>query len=218
MSNLKLITSAFSPYGQRVETLLLEKNISYSKEFIDLSNKPSWFVETSPLGNIPVLLVEDRPLFESLAILEYLEATYTENILHPKNQFVLAWHRGWMEFSNTLLSLAFGLVFADNAQTIIDKQQELKNKLALFTKQLKYQPYFNGDFFSILDITMASAMQPLLFLSEKFNLNLFENLDNLLQYANNVISRPSFVKSLPENYVQIFENFLQRKNSFLLKL
>ncbi len=218
MSNLKLLTSAFSPYGQRVETLLLEKNISYSKEFIDLSNKPSWFVETSPLGKIPVLLVDDRPLFESLAILEYLEATYTENILHPKNQFVLAWHRGWMEFSNTLLSLAFGLVFADNAQTIIDKQQELKNKLALFAKQLKYQPYFNGDFFSILDIAMASAMQPLLFLSEKFNLNLFENLDNLLQYANNVVSRPSFVKSLPENYVQIFENFLQRKNSFLLKL
>ncbi len=218
MSNLKLLTSAFSPYGQRVETLLLEKNISYNKEFIDLSNKPSWFVETSPLGKIPVLLVEDRPLFESLAILEYLEATYTENILHPKNQFVLAWHRGWMEFSNTLLSLAFGLVFADNAQTIIDKQQELKNKLALFAKQLKYQPYFNGDFFSILDIAMASAMQPLLFLSEKFNLNLFENLDNLLQYANNVVSRPSFVKSLPENYLQIFENFLQRKNSFLLKL
>ena len=25
MSNLKLLTSAFSPYGQRVETLLLEK-------------------------------------------------------------------------------------------------------------------------------------------------------------------------------------------------
>ena len=218
MSNLKLLTSAFSPYGQRVETLLLEKNISYNKEFIDLSNKPSWFFETSPLGKIPVLLVDDRPLFESLAILEYLEATYAENILHPKNQFVLAWHRGWMEFSNTLLSLAFGLVFADNAQTIIDKQQELKNKLALFAKQLKYQPYFNGDFFSILDITMVSAMQPLLFLSEKFNLNLFENLDNLLQYANNVVSRPSFVKSLPENYAQIFENFLQRKNSFLLKI
>ena len=218
MSNLKLLTSAFSPYGQRVETLLLEKNISYNKEFIDLSNKPSWFVETSPLGKIPVLLVEDRPLFESLAILEYLEATYTENILHPKNQFVLAWHRGWMEFSNTLLSLTFGLVFADNAQTIADKQQELKNKLTLFAKQLKYQPYFNGDFFSILDITMASAMQPLLFLSEKFNLNLFENLDNLLQYANNLLNRPSFAKSLPENYSQIFENFLKRKNSFLLQL
>ena len=218
MSNLKLLTSAFSPYGHRVETLLLEKNISYHKEHIDLGNKPNWFIDISPLGKIPVLLVDDRPLFESLAILEYLEATYTENIFHPKNQFVLAWHRGWMEFSNTLLSLTFGLVFADNAQTIADKQQELKNKLALFAKQIKYQPYFNGDFFSILDITMASAMQPLLFLSEKFNLNLFENLDNLLQYANNLLNRPSFAKSLPENYSQIFENFLKRKNSFLLQL
>ncbi len=218
MSNLKLLTSALSPYGHRVETLLLEKNISYHKEHIDLGNKPNWFIDISPLGKIPVLLVDDKPLFESLVILEYLEATYTENILHPKNQFVLAWHRGWMEFSNTLLSLTFGLVFADNAQTIADKQQELKNKLTLFAKQLKYQPYFNGDFFSILDITMASAMQPLLFLSEKFNLNLFENLDNLLQYANNLLNRPSFTKSLPENYSQIFENFLKRKNSFLLQL
>ena len=218
MSNLKLFTSAFSPYGQRVETLLLEKNISYSKEFIDLSNRPSWFSSVAPLGKIPVLLVDERPLFESLAILEYLEATYSENILHPKNQFVLAWHRGWMEFSNTLLSLAFGLIFADNAQTIAQKQQELKNKLAIFAEQLKYQPYFNGDFFSILDITMASAMQPLLFLSERFHFNLFENLDGLLQYANNVVNRPNFVRSLPDNYSQIFESFLQRKNSFLLQL
>jgi len=218
MSSLNLLTVAFSPYGQRVETLLLEKNISYNKEQIDLGNKPNWFSDISPLGKIPVLLVDDKPLFESLAILEYIEATYTENILHPKNQFVLAWHRGWMEFSNTLLSLTFGLVFADNAQTISQKQEELKNKLALFAKQLKQQPYFNGDFFSILDITMASAMQPLLFLSENFNLNLFENLDNLLQYANNVVSRPNFIKSLPDNYSQIFENFLKRKNSFLLQL
>jgi glutathione S-transferase len=218
MSSLNLLTVAFSPYGQRVETLLLEKNISYNKEQIDLGNKPNWFSDISPLGKIPVLLVDDKPLFESLAILEYIEATYTETIFHPKNQFVLAWHRGWMEFSNTLLSLTFGLVFADNAQTISQKQEELKNKLALFAKQLKQQPYFNGDFFSILDITMASAMQPLLFLSENFNLNLFENLDNLLQYANNVVSRPNFIKSLPENYSQIFENFLKRKNSFLLQL
>ncbi len=218
MSSLNLLTVAFSPYGQRVETLLLEKNISYNKEQIDLGNKPNWFSDISPLGKIPVLLVDDKPLFESLAILEYIEATYTETIFHPKNQFVLAWHRGWMEFSNTLLSLTFGLVFADNAQTISQKQEELKNKLALFAKQLKQQPYFNGDFFSILDITMASAMQPLLFLSENFNLNLFENLDNLLQYANNVVSRPNFIKSLPDNYSQIFENFLKRKNSFLLQL
>ena len=218
MSSLNLLTVAFSPYGQRVETLLLEKNISYNKEQIDLGNKPNWFSDISPLGKIPVLLVDDKPLFESLAILEYIEATYTETIFHPKNQFVLAWHRGWMEFSNTLLSLTFGLVFADNYQIISQKQEELKNKLALFAKQLKQQPYFNGDFFSILDITMASAMQPLLFLSENFNLNLFENLDNLLQYANNVVSRPNFIKSLPENYSQIFENFLKRKNSFLLQL
>jgi len=218
MSSLNLLTVAFSPYGQRVETLLLEKNISYNKEQIDLGNKPNWFSDISPLGKIPVLLVDDKPLFESLAILEYIEATYTETIFHPKNQFVLAWHRGWMEFSNTLLSLTFGLVFADNSQIISQKQEELKNKLALFAKQLKQQPYFNGDFFSILDITMASAMQPLLFLSENFNLNLFENLDNLLQYANNVVSRPNFIKSLPENYSQIFENFLKRKNSFLLQL
>jgi hypothetical protein len=34
MSSLNLLTVAFSPYGQRVETLLLEKNISYNKEQI----------------------------------------------------------------------------------------------------------------------------------------------------------------------------------------
>jgi glutathione S-transferase len=218
MPNLKLITSPFSPYGHRIESLLIEKNINYSTEFVDLSNKPQWFCDIAPLGKVPVLLVDDRPLFESLAILEFIEATFTDNVLHPKNQFVLAQHRAWMEFSNTILAIVFAIVFAKDLSTIEHKKLELIDKLNILSKQIKYQPYFNGEFFSILDIAMASAFQPLLYLNETFKLNVFANIDNIWQYAQNVVARPSFAKAIPDNYNDIFANFLQRKQSFLLNL
>ena len=83
MSKIKLITSKLSPYGHRVEMVLLEKNIPYEKEYVDLTNKPEWFVNDSPLGKVPLLYVDDKPLFESLAICEYLDETFTNNNLHP---------------------------------------------------------------------------------------------------------------------------------------
>ena len=75
---IKLVTSKFSPYGHRVEMVLIEKNIPYEKQEIDLANKPDWFVKDSPLGKAPLLYVGKKVLFESIAICEYLEETFLE--------------------------------------------------------------------------------------------------------------------------------------------
>ena len=105
MPKIKLITSTLSPYGQRVEIVLIEKNIPYEKQEIDLANKPDFLVKDSPISKVPLLYVDDKPLFESIAICEYLEEAFTQNPLHPKDLYMKAWHRGWMEFSNGILSL-----------------------------------------------------------------------------------------------------------------
>ena len=44
--------------------MLKEKGIDYDIDFINPYEPPAWFKEISPTGKVPVLLVDDKPLFE----------------------------------------------------------------------------------------------------------------------------------------------------------
>ena len=74
---LKLISFKICPFVQRVTALLEAKNIPYEVEFISLRDKPEWFLDISPNGQVPVLVTEKgEALCESEAIIEYLEEAY----------------------------------------------------------------------------------------------------------------------------------------------
>ena len=80
---LKLISHKLCPYVQRAVIALNEKGVAFERIDIDLANKPAWFLQISPLGKTPVLLVGEVAIFESAVILEYLEETQA-GPLHPE--------------------------------------------------------------------------------------------------------------------------------------
>lgn len=142
MPKIKLVTSKLSPYGQRVEIALIEKNIPYEKQEIDLANKPDFLSKDSPTSKVPLLYADDKPLFESIAICEYLEDAFPEIPLHPKDIFMKAWHRGWMEFSNGILASTFALIYAQDQQTFDLRKADIVAKLKILDGNLKFNPYF----------------------------------------------------------------------------
>ena len=219
MSNkIKLITSKFSPYGNRVEMALIEKNIPYEKKYIELSNKPDYFVKDAPLGKVPLLYVDDKPLFESMAICEFLEENFPQNSLHPKDAYSKNWHRAWMEFSNGLMASLFGIIFAQDQENFDIKKAEMVSKLTILDKHLKFNPYFDGEKFCLLDIFMASVFKPLTFIDNKFTLEIFDLHKNVATYVESVVTRGSLSKSLPSDYEDLFKSFLERKKSHLLTM
>lgn len=101
-SPLVLVSHHLCPYVQRVAISLTEKSTPFERAYVDLSNKPSWFLAVSPLGKTPVLRVGDRTIFESAVILEYLEETQPKP-LHPVDPLKRAEHRSWIEFGSAIL-------------------------------------------------------------------------------------------------------------------
>ena len=83
MSTLTLVSFDACPFVQRAAILLQEQNRTYDITYIDLRNKPDWFLEISPNGKVPVLKVEETPIFESAVILEYLDDTAEQGRLLP---------------------------------------------------------------------------------------------------------------------------------------
>lgn len=215
---LKLVTSKFSPYGHRVEMVLIEKNIPHEKEEINLQEKPDWFVKDSPLGKAPILYVGDKVLFESLAICEYLEDAFPQVAMHPKDLATRANHRAFMEYSSAILAATFALIYTQNQQEFDLKKSELSAKLEILEKHLKFHPYFEGEKFSLVDVCFASTFKPLTFIDNKFTLEIFDLYKNVASYVEGVVTRGSLNKALPSNYDEIFKGYLERKKSHLLTM
>ena len=49
------------------------KQVEFEVTYVNLRDKPDWFLKISPHGKVPVLLVDEQPLFESNAIAEFLD-------------------------------------------------------------------------------------------------------------------------------------------------
>ncbi len=72
---IKVISFKICPFVQRVTAALEAKQVPYEIEYISLKDKPQWFLDLAPNGQVPVLVTESggTALFESDAIIEYIE-------------------------------------------------------------------------------------------------------------------------------------------------
>ena len=100
--SLHLISFKTCPFVQRAVITLRSKKIDFDITYIDLADPPDWFLETSPLGKVPVLKVDDDILFESAVINEYLDEI-TGGELQPSEPLARAKNRAWIEFASDML-------------------------------------------------------------------------------------------------------------------
>lgn len=55
---LTLVSFKICPYVVRVAAALFYKNIPFDIKYIDLSDRPEWFIKISPLEKVPLLIVD----------------------------------------------------------------------------------------------------------------------------------------------------------------
>lgn len=172
MTHLTLISTQTCPYVQRAAIVLREKGVAFDIQYVDLQNKPDWFLAISPLGKVPVLKIEragepDAILFESLVILEYLEETADGPKLHPADPLAKARRRGWMEFGNTLMGDMRKVVQATDEAELAKASAVLADKLKRVDPEMT-GPLFAGEAFSAVDAVFAPMFREL-DLAERLN-------------------------------------------------
>jgi glutathione S-transferase len=159
---LKLVSFDICPYVERSRIVLLEKGLPHEMEFIQLSSKPAWFLEISPMGRVPVLLVDGRPVFESMVINELLDELEPAPPLFPADPIARAEGRGWIVFANDVVMPASGaamLAIAGGArgEGLSRPLGALRDALGKLERQLARGggPFFLGRSFSLVDATYA---------------------------------------------------------------
>lgn len=212
MPDYKLVSFNLCPFVQRSVIALREKGVPYDVVYIDLADKPDWFLEISPFGKVPLLEVDGTVLFESAVINEFLEET-TEPRLHPTDPLRRAHNRAWIEFGSALLVDGYKMQSAKDEASCRDHAEQARQKLAKLEKEV-HGKYFNGDDFSLVDAAIAPALQRLQWSMDIApSLALWESVPKVAAWKDALLDRPSVKKSIVPELQQIFVEYLKGRGS-----
>lgn len=196
---LHLISHKLCPYVQRARIVLAEKDIPHAIEFIDLSNKPDWFLKISPLGKVPVLCVDGRPLFESSVIAEYLDEV-SPGSLHPRDAFDKARNRSWIEFASATLASIATFYRAAGAREFAAATKALRQRFEKLETELGGGPWFNGEAFSIVDAAFAPAFRYFEVIETVGIFGFFDGLSRTNEWRAALSARPSVRGAVVDDY------------------
>jgi glutathione S-transferase len=215
--DLKLVSHKLCPYVQRARIVLAEKCIPHEIAFIDLSAKPDWFVALSPLGKVPLLLVDGRPLFESNVIVEYLDEI-TPVSLHPPDIFEKAQNRSWMEFGSATLGAVATFYRAADAAALDAAAATLKDRFRALENQLGRGPWFNGKHFSLVDAAYAPLFRYFNVIEQFTSFDLFHETSKVRAWREALAERPSVRGAVVPDYIERLHRFFVGLGSELTSL
>ncbi|GMJ10740.1 glutathione S-transferase tau 7, GLUTATHIONE S-TRANSFERASE 25 [Hibiscus trionum] len=150
---VKLFGMWASPYSRRVELALKLKGIPYEYIEEDLSNKSPSLLKYNPIHKkVPVLVHNQKPVAESLVILEYLDETWETHPFLPQHPYERAKARFWAKFIDEKLFPTVAklrhMAGKEKEEAIEEAQQQLK----IMEDELKGKQYFTGQRMGYLDI------------------------------------------------------------------
>lgn len=220
MPRFRLISFPLCPYVQRAAIVLAEKGVPFERVDIDLANKPDWFLKLSPLGKVPVLVVEEEGreavLFESAVIAEYLDEVLAPK-LHPADPLAKARHRAWIEFASATLADLAGYYSAPDAATFEAKSRAIEAKLARLEAELGAGPFFAGERFSLVDGAFAPVFR-YFDLFDRFAPSPFEGKPKLTRWRGALALRDSVRNAAPADYEGRLQAFVLAKRAHLARL
>jgi len=217
MTGLRLVSHPLCPYVQRAVIVAAEKDIPVERVFIDLAAKPDWFLALSPTGKVPLLQVDDRALFESAPIVEYLDET-SPGSLHPVDPLDRARHRGWVEVASATLADIGGLYSAPDAAAFETRRQALAARFAQVETELGDGPWFGGAQFQIVDAVWGPVFRYFDVIETRLDLGLFDALPKVRAWRAQLAARPSIAAAVAPDYPQRLAAFLARRDSHLGRL
>ena len=224
MTELTLVSHKLCPYVQRAAISLTEKSVPFERRWIDLSDKPDWFADISPLGKVPVLVVEAdgerTPIFESAAILEYLEDTRPQP-LHPAGAVSRARHRAWIEFGSETLNGIARLYNAPDAEAFTAAANMLADMFDRIESELAARqsgPWFAGEDFSLVDAVFGPIFRYFDVFDRIGDFGILHGKPLVAAWRSALAARPSVRDATVADYPDLLHDFLLRRRSHITSL
>lgn len=218
---LHLISHKLCPYVHRAAITLREKGVAFDRREIDLKNKPDWFLKLSPSGKVPVLLADGVALFESTAILEFLDETHPPSLL-PADPFARAHQRAWAEGSSELSQAQWNLLVAASAAER-DQASAAFASIADRIEEALASGVIPAEGFQRVHVTLAPSLLRFRIVQRELGIRLLDppgrpaRWPRMQALAAVVAARPSVTETVPADYAAALCRRIVDRGSLLAK-
>ncbi len=148
---------AVSNYYNKVKLSLLEKGVPFAEALVFTSQKEEMLAE-SPMGKVPFLRTSKGVLSESQVLTEFIEDSWPEPPLYPRDAFERAKCRELIEHLELHIELPARRLYAEAFFGGTVSEETKKEVASLLEKGLKslarlarFAPFIGGDSFTHAD-------------------------------------------------------------------
>ena len=215
---MKIVSFKTCPFVQRVTALLEAKHVPYDIEYIDLSKKPAWFLEASPNGQVPILITDDdQVLFESDAIVEYLDET-TGTPISAHDPIKKAQDRAWSYLASKHYLPQCSAQRSTDEQTLEEGRATLGLAFTKMESRLGESPYFNGDTLGMVDIAWLPLLHRASIIERYTDFDFLEAFPKVKQWQEAILATGIAEKSVAEDFESRFTAFYLADTTYLGQL
>ena len=175
--------------------VLHEKGAEFEASEVDLQNKSEEFLQASPTGKVPVILVDGDSLYESNVVNQFLDEVFEDPKLLPEDPKTRAYARIWMaqaddNFYPQVFISTMGRERGFSEERISEAKEKLRATLSRLEERLEGREYL-ADGFSLADIAHAGNFVRLHELEEQGELSLAD-YPNVASWMEKIEARKSF--------------------------
>ncbi len=212
---IKIVSFKICPFVQRVTALLEAKGVPYDIEFIKLSDKPQWFLDISPTGQVPLLITEaGEVLFESDAIVEYLEEV-TPPLVVDVAPVQRAKDRAWSYQASKHYLVQCSTMQSKDKTVLAEREAKLTKAFGKAEQQLGEGPFFNGATLGNVDIAWLPLLHRAQIVKEHSGYDFLADYPKVRAWQSALAETGLYEKSVSEDFKEKFSDFYFADRTFL---
>lgn len=212
---MKIVSFKICPFVQRVTALLEAKNIDYELEFISLRDKPQWFLDISPNGQVPLLITDKgQTLFESDAIVEYLEEAYPA--LQPEISLEeKATNRAWSYLASKNYLVQCSAQRSPDQAILKERSEKLGKAFDKMENQLGDTPFFAGEKLGMVDIAWLTLLHRAEIIERRSGFDFLGDRPKLKRWQKALMATGLAERSVASDFETAFADFYLSNQTFL---
>lgn len=205
---IKIVSFKICPFVQRVTAALEAKKVPYSIEYISLDDKPQWFLDLSPNGQVPILVTESgKTLFESDAIIEYIDDEFGALELNVSNED-RALERAWSYLGTKHYMTQCGTMSSKDKVSFEERVIKLEQVFKKVEKQLSgATAFFKSDSLSKVDIAWLPLLHRFAIVKEYTGYDFLCGLPKVQAWQKAILSTGLIEKTVSEDFNSRFHAF-----------
>jgi len=212
---VKIVSFKICPFVQRVTALLEAKEHLYDIEYINLSNKPGWFLAVSPNAQVPILITDnDEVVFESDAIVEYIEET-VPGPLFSADPVTKAQERAWSYLASKNYLIQCSAQRSGDKATLLERSAKLGKAFAKLDAKLTGGKFFSGDNLGMVDIAWLPLLHRAAIIEINSGYDFIGQFPKIKLLQHSILGTGLAAKSVSSDFDEKFKRFYLAEETYL---